>query len=493
MLSAFNPNSRQLTPQEWQAIASESLAENNSQFLIIGSMVAGLFAASATGFPPTGLIVAAWGFYAAWKKTQAVNKNEEAISTYKCVAHVLTGDNLRDYKKQVGQLKVLEEMQFAKERGYTLSGDAEDFLETQAPLLLPPIPQVRIVPQPVEYQQQNYQSEYVPLTPRLADTQISNYTPRSSQEFDVIARMSKDLANHLIIGIQGSGKGIVVSNALDAIKKQHPNLHIFYIDPKGDEKETGYFMGHVDTLERAKIIDMAPEDAVKWVKDCFDKFQSIEGDKLLVLDEGTAVTSKFKNTKGALPWLKDKIVSYTSCGDSAGLRFWVVVQNAQTEDLGINAGLRSQLVPIVLINPKNPAAYQSVITTQLIPTDKRYESSKIMEIAAKSPVQRAIYHGGINEWVPMPKMQNFSGYDRDARAFVNEAKNIVAPAEKSPSQTEKMISMLDTSAETLLDAFIRNELKITRGDKKKEFREGIIKALKGANRNDLLEKFGLEE
>jgi hypothetical protein len=38
------------------------------------------------------------------------------------------------------------------------------------------------------------------------------------------------------------------------------------------------------------------------------------------LSEGTAVCSKFKNTKGEIGWLKDKIISYCSCGDLAGLQ-----------------------------------------------------------------------------------------------------------------------------------------------------------------------------
>lgn len=483
-MSAFNPNNRNLMPQEWQAIASESIADDNSQYLIIGGIVGGLLAASATGFPPTGLLIAVWGFYRAWKKTQGVNKNEEIINTYKCVAHVLQGDGLKDYRRQIGDRQVVEEIQFAKERGCTLSGDAEDFLEAQSPAILPPTPQVRI--------------QAVSKT----ETKISNYTPPNQQEFDVIGRMVKDLTNHLILGVPGSGKGILISNALDAIKRQHPNLTIFYVDPKGDEKETGYFYGRVDVLKRAKIIDMPPEDAVAWIQNCIEEFQSIQGDKLLVLDEGTAVTSKFKNTKGALPWLKDKIVSYCSCGDSAGLRVWIVVQNAHTDDLGINGGLRSQLVPIAIINPKNIAAYSAVVATTLIPSDKKLESMQIMEIAKKSPVARAIYHGGINKWLPMPELQNYSGYNRDSRAFTKDA---LSPIEREElkqatatppithscpaSQAEKMLGMLQATTETSLDAFIRNELRVTRGDKKKQVREAIVEILK--DKPDLLKKFGL--
>lgn len=491
-MSAFNPNSRQLTPQEWQTVASESLAEDNSQYLIIGGIVAGLFAASATGFPPTGVLIACWGFYAAWKKTQSVNKNEEAISTYKCVAHVLAGDNLRDYRKQVGDLKALEEMQFAKERGYTLSSDAEDFLETQAPLILSPAPQARILP---------------PQVPNNSTiTQVSNYVPPSQQEFDVIAAMvGKRIRNQLIVGIQGSGKGILLSNAIEQVQKYHPNRKIYLIDPKGDDKETGYWDGRVDYLRRSRIFRMQPEEVVKWITECFEEYQSIRGDVLLVLDEGTATVSSFKNQKGALSWFKNKISHYVSLGDSDGKNFWIVVQNGDTSDLGITGGMRSQMVPYVIIDPEQASAYESVINLELLPKDKKPSSEAIREMAKRSPVKRALYHGTINEWLPMPRLENYSGFDRDSRTFFDSAMRLndsvsaeekqslrqaTATIEKPLSQIEILIQKLETTTETSLDKFIRNQLKVTRGDKKKELREGIIKAIQETNRQDLLDKFG---
>ena len=117
-MSAFNPNSRQLTPQEWQIIASDAIEDNNAQYYIIGGIVGGLFAASATAFPPTGFLVVAWGFYAAWQKTQRCNRNQIAIDTYKCVAPMLSGDNLRDFRKQVGDARAIQEIKWAVENGY---------------------------------------------------------------------------------------------------------------------------------------------------------------------------------------------------------------------------------------------------------------------------------------------------------------------------------------------------------------------------------------
>ncbi|MBW4429413.1 MAG: hypothetical protein KME50_34875 [Nostoc desertorum CM1-VF14] len=299
------------------------------------------------------------------------------------------------------------------------------------------------------------------------NTEISTYTTKPQVQYDLIAHIAKKVTNMLWVGVPGSGKGITISNAIDAIKRLHPDIHIFYIDPKGDEKEIGYFFGRVDTFKRAKILEMSPIEAVKWVKECFSEFQSISSSKLIILDEGTAVCSKFKNTKGEIGWLKDKIISYCSCGDSSGWHFWIVVQNPHTDDLGISGGLRSQLTSVALVHPDNVPAYNAMIATQLIPSDRKITSTQVMEIAAQSPVGRAVYYGGINEWIPMPLLKNFSGYNRDTKNFIDSA-----PSNKQTSQAEtkesctpttqaqQMLAFLEKTKANSIDEFIQSELKL---------------------------------
>ncbi|MBW4457075.1 MAG: hypothetical protein KME55_32875 [Nostoc indistinguendum CM1-VF10] len=300
------------------------------------------------------------------------------------------------------------------------------------------------------------------------NTDISTYTSKQQTDYDLIGHIAKKVTNMLWVGVPGSGKGITISNAIDAIKRLHPDIHIFYIDPKGDEKETGYFKGRVDTFKRAKILEMSPVEAVKWVKECFTEFQNISGSKLIILDEGTAVCSKFKNTKGEIGWLKDKIISYCSCGDSSGWHFWIVVQNPHTDDLGISGGLRSQLTSVALVHPDNVPAYNAMIATQLIPSDRKITSTEVMEIAASSPVGRAVYYGGVNQWFPMPQQKNFSGYNRDTKQFVSSA-----PSDKQSSQIETnpsvdaplaqsqiLLALLEKTKANSIDEFIQTDLKL---------------------------------
>lgn len=130
-MSAFNPKKKELPAICWQQLAHESVEETSSgsQLLIIGGIVGGLLGASMTGFLPTGLLIGGWAFYEAWRRTNALNKNEQAIALHGCIAHVLPKDKLRDFTSQVGQEEVQRQIEWAAENGYSLSSDAEEILE----------------------------------------------------------------------------------------------------------------------------------------------------------------------------------------------------------------------------------------------------------------------------------------------------------------------------------------------------------------------------
>ncbi|MBD2047280.1 hypothetical protein H6F78_17055 [Coleofasciculus sp. FACHB-64] len=132
-MSAFNPKKKELPAICWQKLAHESLEESSSgsQVLIIGGIVGGLLGASITGFPPTGLLIGGWAFYEAWRRTAALNKNEQAIAQHGCIAHLLTQEKLRDFTNQVGEQEVKRQIEWASENGYSLTADAEEFLESQ--------------------------------------------------------------------------------------------------------------------------------------------------------------------------------------------------------------------------------------------------------------------------------------------------------------------------------------------------------------------------
>ncbi|MBD2536196.1 hypothetical protein H6G97_45620 [Nostoc flagelliforme FACHB-838] len=97
------------------------------------------------------------------------------------------------------------------------------------------------------------------------------------------------------------------------------------------------------------------------------------------------------------------------------------------------------------------------------------------------------YYGGINEWIPMPLLKNFSGYDRDTKNFIDSA-----PSNKQTSQAEtkksststtqaqQMLALLEKTKANSIDEFIQNELKLD-GVPPELIRKGIERLLQSSH------------
>ena len=482
-MTAFNPKQNQLSPQEWQSVAAEAIENDNSQYIIIGGIVGGLIAASVSGFPPTGLLVAAWSMQVAWKKTQDINRNEVAINQYGCIAHTLKGDKLRQFRNQVGDEEVIKQVVWARENGYPTTHDALDVVETARQFS----PSVRRLPETREQGMTNHQSPITnhqsPITNYQLPITKTNIVTFDKKPVDLAKKMAEDLKNSLVIGVPGVGKDYFVSNALDWVKKIHSNCTVFFIDPKDDPKETGYFDERVDYLFRLNICECSPAFVYSWVQKClktYDEFDAGTGIKLLVFNELAATNSSLTNVKGALNWLVSKMVGYSSSGDSRGIKIWGVSSNGHNSGTGFDGGSRSIFTPYVIISDTQLPSSENILRAQIIPGDRKISSDKMMELCQQSPVGRAIFHGGLNQWFPMPELHNFSGYNRDKRSLVD-------PPKVTKSQSQLLIEKLE-STDKSLDSFIREDLGLS-GEKVEKMRQAIAQTIKG--RKDLLEKFNV--
>lgn len=475
-MSAFNPNSVKLSPQQWQAIASE--VQDNSQYTIIAGIIGGLFAVTITGFPPTGLLVVAWTFQLAWKKTQAINKNEIAITQYGCVAHALKGDKLHQFRSQVGTEEVIRQISWAKENGYPITHDALDILEINndlskkyLPSTIPSLPSLPNSLPTVKYQ--------LPVDSSVK-TEIIKF---DEEPVDLAKSMAEDLKNSLIVGVPGVGKDYFVSNALQWVRSLHPDCKVFFIDPKDDPKETGYFEGKVDYLFRLNICECSPDFVYRWVQKSlkvYDEFDAGTGIKLLIFNELAATNRTLSNVKGALNWLISKMVGYSSSGDSRGIKIWGMSQNAHNSGIGFDGGSKSIFTPYVIVSQSQLSASEQVLKAQIIPSDKHLRSDELKNLCQRSPVKRAIFHGGLNSWFPMPEMQNFSGYNRDKRCF-EESPNTTS----KKSQSQLLIERLESTNKSL-DTFITEDLGLT-SEKFVKMKEAIALLIK--DRQDLILKF----
>lgn len=394
-MTNFKPE-KSRSAEDWQELAVERVDSGDSNFGVGGAIIVGLLL-GAIASPLTGMLAGALILYRSFRKTHSVNSAEEAIRDYGCVAAFLDGNNLKDYTQQVGLPECVNQIRWAIDRGHSPSSDAQALMPKQS-------------------------AERVTALAGSAKNAVNRLRgeiispiPQPLKPNDLIGTMSDRIRNHLIIGAQGSGKGLIVSNSLEAVKAKHPNTTIFYIDPKGDEKETGYFTGRVDILKRTKALEQKPSTVIEWFKSAIKEFQLTPGEKLLILDEATYLSSLMKNA-GEGNWFKSVIMSLVSVGDSQGWNIWIVALNPNTDDIGVSGGVRSQFMPLALITAESLATYTALITTKWLPSDRKLPSVDIQVLCQESPVNRCYYYGQFNNWFPLPTLTNYSGYDRDTRA-----------------------------------------------------------------------------
>lgn len=269
----------------------------------------------------------------------------------------------------------------------------------------------------------NYQQQLstkIPVTHTI-DTQIISFDNQS--QFTI----TSTLANSIIVGVPGAGKGIYISNKLESIKGK---ATVFYIDPKDDQKETGYFKGRVHHLFRQNILDMTPEEVFEWLRIClkqFDAFDAGAGRKLLCIDELAAIYKQIKQVQGAEVWFKGRVANYASSGDSRGIVIWCISQNAHVSGIGLDGGDRSIFRPTIIINGNEISASEQILAAKIIPSDKKLNSTAMKALCSKSKINRAIFDGESLEWYPMPVLPNLCGFDRDSRTFIEPQIQDAAP------------------------------------------------------------------
>ncbi len=241
----------------------------------------------------------------------------------------------------------------------------------------------------------------------------------------------------LIVGTPGSGKGVLISNAIRVLKARVPNLKVFVVDPKADPKERGYWESIADTYRAYCLMDCPdPDEGAQWLLNCMDEFRQMPGPKLLIFDELMASATELELADPkmkALPRLKKFVVGLIGQGDSRGVWIWAMTQSPQVKDLGISGGARANLRVIGLVSPKNMTAVNALVSTQLIPKPDG-GMDELRSIMAASPVGRAVFDGKIARWLPMPELENHSGFDRDNRSLSDE----VAPTSASKAQAQPL-------------------------------------------------------
>ena len=258
---------------------------------------------------------------------------------------------------------------------------------------------------------------------------------------DIATDLGNNPQSALVFGTPGAGKGMNISNAIRTLRAKLPNVTVMMVDPKGDKKERGYWESQVDIFESRSLLKSSPRSSAEWMMRCVEKFQSIDGPKLLVWDELFASITVLKGQnvpKGedAFPCLTDfqQFISLNlSLGPSSGTWVWGMSQSANLSDLGLTSGGLSTTRIIALISPDNVGAVEGYLATKAI-TAPKGGMETLDRLMEQSPVGRSCYDGKTKRWYPMARLENHSGFDRDSADWNNLAAPSSAPETSKLSQ-----------------------------------------------------------
>ena len=309
------------------------------------------------------------------------------------------------------------------------------------------------------YQSTEPKTESLPAAPVATSSPIGTATKLGAVEvasspagetaalFNPAIDLGQNPQSALIAGVPGSGKGILVSNAVRVLQQKHQALIVMMIDPKDDLKEKGYWQGVVNIYRSMSLMDCDdPDEGASWLLACMDEFRKLPAPKLLIFDEMLAssveISLAHKDFK-APQRLKKFVSGIIAQGDSQAVWLWAMSQSVQVGDLGISGGVRGNLRVIGIIAPQNTTAIEALTSTQLIPKPVG-GMDELRAIMKASPANRAFYDGKLSRWLPMPKLENHSGFDRDNRTIEanstitnnQPAKHREKPAE-TPNQNDE--------------------------------------------------------
>lgn len=487
-MTRFDITKNQKTPEQWSALAFKHTTENNIQWNIALGLIVAAVAASATS-PLTGALIAGWTLYSSFKKAKEIQRNQAAIREYGCIAHILSGDDFRGYVQQVGQDSVNKELQFASSQEYEFSNAAIDYIESTA--------QVNESPQALI---PNGYTLPTPTSSLAANTNTLSSVHNPTHIIDIVREIASPIRNCIIFGIGGSGKGMLVANALRRIKAEKPNRKIFYIDPKNEPSEYGYTEGVVDVVRRKKCKNESPENICKWMDEVLDgtdesigyiEWANNQEESLLVIDEGSTLGDAAKKCRNER--IGTLILHISSLGGSSKENVWLLAQSPYVGPLGLNLSATSQITAVAIISDKNTNVLKQWKKSPIL---EMIDLVQINTLIKASPCNRAVFFGGNSTWGAMPELPNYSDIDRDndkptGDSLSTEQRQQLRTATATKlSHSQQMIDKLERTRHLTLEDFIVKEL--GQNDRASELKTAIVTLICQTNHQGLIYKFKID-
>ncbi|BAU14285.1 unknown protein [Leptolyngbya sp. NIES-3755] len=240
-------------------------------------------------------------------------------------------------------------------------------------------------------------------------------------------------------GSKGSGKGMFAANLLRWKLDQYPNAIAFVLDPKDDAKEAGYwehprikrFAFRGIALNKAAYAAKVAE-FLSQARNLVSQADVARGMRLfLVFDE--LLTLKTKLDKPIFDELASFGAEAISTGDSAGIHVIAITQSFNAGDSFGSDEVLKNFTQVGLFREDEYMRAKKQVNQNR--TNASLEQSEFNQLAKQSPVKRVMQIAG--NFVPTPKLENYSAYDRDSEQMIKEL-----PLGSNPSEGDLLADQL---------------------------------------------------
>jgi|GEM_PF-5956350 len=405
-----------------------------------------------TANPIVGASLAIVPLYHLARKLKENYSNHHFLRRYPgCLAHLIASEkDMVIWIEEHGAKEVAEQLLLAQKHGQTMTRTAKKAFEALLPSDLRVKPSIDAYLEQISYNPEKAVIgaiggrtllNAVDVKSEAVETQVEDFGSADSESIDLAAHIVDNIYSYAIIGAPGSGKGFLVSHTVRLLKASMPELSIVLLDPKNDPRESGYWQGVVDYWIRKNFLDMSGSEKSEWIRSSIAAYQAIEGEKLLIFDEATALFSHMKTDSKLLQEVISFLTGIASSGNSRKNFVFLVGHTPNLGDYGISSGMMSSFRKVYIARNNNLEAIQQLGNTVFCGGRFGDEvAQKIVGYANDSEIGRAVYLGTTHSWMPLEKTENYSGYDRDSGSYSNapiekEATDVEAEQESKPVAT----------------------------------------------------------
>jgi len=249
-----------------------------------------------------------------------------------------------------------------------------------------------------------------------------------------------------VAGSKGSGKGIFASNLLRWKLDQYPNAIALVLDPKGDVKESGYWRHERIRHFAFKGIALSSEDYAEKVIEFLSEARNLlsqadvtRGMRLfLVLDELLTIKESVSNALFAE--FRRFGVSAISTGDSEGIHLIAITQSFNAGDSFGSDELLKNFTQVGLFRQDEYTRAKKLI--QFGRSNGELAESEFKALIAQSSVGRVMAIAG--EFIPTPKAENHSAFDRDTGKIIQQM-----PLGSNPTEGDILANELNRKIQTM--------------------------------------------